>query len=113
MERIDELKIQLIDAIKNSEEYREYHKYQDIINRTPDLKRQIDDYRRQNFYIQNSDEIEDVFIATEELNKRFADLRRQDLAVRYLNTEIAFCSFVRDICTSIADGIDFELDFFY
>lgn len=48
MRRIDELKKEIIHEILNSEEYREYRRLQSEINRTPDLKRQVDEFRMRN-----------------------------------------------------------------
>lgn len=45
MRRIDELKKEIIHEILNSEEYREYRRLQNEIDRIPDLKRQIDEFR--------------------------------------------------------------------
>ena len=49
MRRIDELKKEIIHEILNSEEYREYRRLQSEIDRTPDLKRQVDEFRMRNF----------------------------------------------------------------
>ena len=46
MRRIDELKKEIIHEILNSEEYREYRRLQNEIDRIPDLKRQIDEFRQ-------------------------------------------------------------------
>ena len=54
MRRIDELKKEIIHEILNSEEYREYRRMQNEIDRIPDLKRQIDEFRMKNFMLQNS-----------------------------------------------------------
>lgn len=48
MRRIDELKKEIIHEILNSEEYREYRRLQSEIDRTPDLKRQVDEFRMRN-----------------------------------------------------------------
>ena len=53
MRRIDELKKEIIHEILNSEEYREYRRLQSEIDRTPDLKRQVDEFRMRNFELQN------------------------------------------------------------
>ena len=52
MRRIDELKKEIIHEILNSEEYREYRRLQSEIDRTPDLKRQVDEFRMKNFELQ-------------------------------------------------------------
>ena len=103
MRRIDELKKEIIHEILNSEEYREYRRLQSEINRTPDLKRQVDEFRMRNFELQNSENVPDMFAAMENLNKEYAD--------RYLMTEITFCRFMRDIYKDIAEAVDMDLDF--
>ena len=45
MRRIDELKKEIIHEILNSEEYKEYRRLQAEMDRTPDLKRQVDEFR--------------------------------------------------------------------
>ena len=104
MRRIDELKKEIIHEILNSEEYREYRRLQSEIDRTPDLKRQVDE-------LQNSENVPDMFAAMENLNKEYADMRNQDIVNRYLMTEITFCRFMRDIYKDIAEAVDMDLDF--
>ena len=52
MRRIDELKKEIIHEILNSEEYKEYRRLQAEMDRTPDLKRQVDEFRMKNFELQ-------------------------------------------------------------
>ena len=111
MRRIDELKKEIIHEILNSEEYREYRRLQSEIDRTPDLKRQVDEFRMRNFELQNSENVPDMFAAMENLNKEYADMRNQDIVNRYLMTEITFFRFMRDIYKDIAEAVDMDLDF--
>lgn len=112
MRRIDELKKEIIHEILNSEEYKEYRRLQAEMDRTPDLKRQVDEFRMKNFELQNSQDVPDMFAAMENLNNEYADMRNQDIVNRYLMTEITFCRFVMDIYKDIAEAIDIDLDFF-
>ncbi len=111
MRRIDELKKEIIYEILNSEEYKEYRRLQHEIDRIPDLKRQVDEFRMKNFMLQNSPDEQDLFVAMENLNKEYADMRNQDIVNRYLMTEITFCRYIRDIFKDIAEVIDVDLDF--
>ena len=112
MRRIDELKKEIIHEILNSEEYKEYRRLQAEMDRIPDLKRQVDEFRMRNFELQNSQDVPDMFVAMENLNNEYADMRNQDIVNRYLMTEITFCRFVRDIYKDIVEAIDIDLDFF-
>lgn len=111
MRRIDELKREIIKEILHSEEYKEYRRLQNEIDRQPDLKRQVDEFRMKNFELQNSSDVPDMYSAMESLNEQYADMRNQDVVNRYLMTEITFCRLVRDVCKDIMDSIDIELDF--
>ena len=111
MRRIDELKKEIIHEILNSEEYREYRRLQSEINRTPDLKRQVDEFRMRNFELQNSEVVPDMCAAMENLHKEYANKRNQDIVKRYLMTELTLCRFMRDIYKDIAEAVDMDLDF--
>ncbi len=111
MRRIDELKEELRQAIIDSDEYREYRKLEEYMCTHPDLKRAVDELRRQNFELQYADEVGDVLSATEEMNRRMADVRMQPLVERYLSAEMCLCRMVQDICLSVVDAIDFNMDF--
>ena len=47
MQRIEQLKLELSKAIKESPEYIEYKRLEAIIDKDPNLKRSIDEFRRQ------------------------------------------------------------------
>ena len=105
MQRIEQLKLELSKAIKESPEYIEYKRLEAIIDKDPNLKRSIDEFRRQNFDIQNSGKVDDIFAAQEDLNNRYADMRRQDMS------EVCLCRMVQDICRTVVETIEFDVDF--
>lgn len=111
MHNIDDLKIQLREAIQNSDEYLEFKRLEAVIVRNPDLKRQIDEFRKRNFEIQNVESDIDILEATENLNMQYKDVRRQEMVNRYLNAEVCLCRLVQEICFTVVDAVDFELDF--
>lgn len=111
MGRIDELKDELKSAILESNEYQEYRRLENYIKRNPDLKRAVDELRRRNFELQYSDDVEDVITQTEALNQEFADVRAQAAVNQYLAAEMCLCRLVQEICMSIVETIDFDMDF--
>ena len=111
MQRIEQLKLELSKAIKESPEYIEYKRLEAIIDKDPNLKRSIDEFRRRNYEIQNSGQVEDIFAAQEELNNQYKDMRNQYMVNRYLLAEVCLCRMVQDICRAVVDSIDFDLDF--
>ena len=58
MEKVEELKAELKQAVLDSPEYREYKRLEAEISRDADLKRSVDEFRRQNFEIQYNDDIQ-------------------------------------------------------
>lgn len=111
MSRIEQLKAEIAAVIQESNEYKEYRELAEYISRYPDLKRQVDELRRENFYYQTSDDIEDPIGATAQLDERFADIRRQPMVNRYLSAEMCLCRMVQEICMAVVGAIDFDMDF--
>ena len=107
MQKINQLKAEIADTIKESTEYKEYKRLEAIVNMDPNLKRSIDEFRRRNYEIQ----VEDIFAAQEELNNQYKDMRNQYMVNRYLLAEVCLCRMVQDICRAVVDSIDFDLDF--
>lgn len=111
MSRVDELTHALTQAIIESDEYREYKELEADIMKRPDLKRAVDDFRRENFRLQYSDDVEDVISSTEELNNRYIDVRQQPTVERFLSAEMALCRMVQEVCMTVVGAIDFNMDF--
>ena len=111
MQKINQLKAEIADTIKESTEYKEYKRLEAIVNMDPNLKRSIDEFRRRNYEIQNSGQVEDIFAAQEEVNNQYKDMRNEYMDSRYLLGEVCLCRMVQDICRAVVDSIDFDLDF--
>ena len=112
MRKIDMLKEELQQAIRESDEYKEYKRLEEQIKHNPDIKRTVDELRRNNFELQyNSEDSSEYLRLSEELNKKYEYVRYQECASRFLNAETCLCRLVRDICFSVADAIDFDMDF--
>lgn len=111
MGKIEELKTELIQAVLESPEYREYKRLETEISRDADLKRSVDEFRRRNFEIQYNDEIQNVEECVSQLEEQYADIRGQGLVKNFLTAEICLCRLVQDICISVVDVLDFNVDF--
>ena len=104
MGRIDELKAELIQAVLDSEEYREYKRLEAEVSKNADLK-------RRNFEIQYNDEIQEIDENISQLEAQYADMRNQGLAKSYFSAELCLCRLVQDVCVSLVDAVDFDVDF--
>lgn len=111
MGKIEELKAELKQAVLDSDEYREYKRLEVEVSKNANLKRAIDEFRRQNFEIQYNDEIQDIEENISQLEAKYTDIRNMGLAKSYFAAELCLCRLVQDICVSIVDVVDFDVDF--
>ena len=111
MRDIDRLKYELAEALKSSEEYLNYKKCKDLLAEKPDIERSVDDMRRQTFELQNSEGFDNSFEAIDDFSRRFEIECSQDVANNFLKAELCLCRMVQEICKTIIEDIDFNLDF--
>ena len=111
MSRVEELTKELTEAITDSCEYKRFKEFESEVMKRPDLKRALDDFRRENFRMQYSEDTGDVLSATQELEGHFADIRKQPEVEGYLAAEMELCRMVQEICMSIVEAVDFNMDF--
>jgi len=111
MSEVDRLKCELAEAVKNSEEYENYKKCKDLMDGKPDIERTVNEMRREKFEFQNSEGVDNSFEAIDDLNRRFEFECLQDAAKDFLKAELGLCRMVQDICKTVIEDIDFNLDF--
>ncbi len=113
MGQIEDITNELKNAIHESDEYKEFRELSNIIERYPDIKRAVDDYRRENFFFQYSDDAGDVVAATEDLARRYEDVKKQPYVERYLRAEMCMCRLMQEICMELMNSVEFDTDFLY
>ena len=95
-----------IDKLLKSEEYLKYAEQKERVKQFPDLKKQIDEFRRRNFEMQNSDDM--VFEKIESFEREFSDFRDNPLVADFLEAELAFCRMMQNHYAKVLEAIDFE-----
>lgn len=98
----------LVDTVKDTEQYRAYVREKEKVNRFPDLKEQIDSYRLRNFEIQNMSNDEELFFKMEEFEKEYEKFRENPIVADFLAAELSLCRLIQNINTKITDALDFE-----
>ena len=111
MSEIDRLKNELAEAVKNSEEYLNFIECKRLLAENPETQRTVDEMRRQNFEFQNSEGFDNSSEAIDEICHRYESVSAQDVANEFLNAETCLCRMIQDICKTIIEDIDFNLDF--
>ena len=108
MGRVDTAVKELISAIIDSPEYREFDHQLDIMRENPDLKHQIDEFRHENFVLQRSSKSDELFDKLDEFSKRYEDFRENPLVDSFLDAEVEFCRLIQEINQEIVEAVNFE-----
>jgi len=96
----------LITAILNSREYKAYRVELDKVLQFPELKEQIDEFRKRNYVLQSSEDID--FGKLDRFEKEYEDFRMNPLVSDFLAAELAFCRRMQGLETRVAEKIDFQ-----
>lgn len=96
----------LLSIIKKTNVYREYKKQEEIISRDPQLRERVDQFRANNFRLQNEAGKDNLFLVAEQLCRESAELRRNPEVNAYLDAELALCKMMQTVCRQLIEGID-------
>lgn len=106
MRNMEDAVLIFIDAIKSSEEYLDYVQEKERVKQYPDLKEQIDEFRRRNFELQTREDT--AFEKIEEFEREYDDFRENPLVSSFLAAELAFCRMMQRTNIRVTEAIDFE-----
>jgi cell fate (sporulation/competence/biofilm development) regulator YlbF (YheA/YmcA/DUF963 family) len=106
MEKIEEAVLAYVQAIKETEEYKEYVLQKDKVLQYPVLKSQIDEFRSRSYrmQVQGCDQIEEI----EAFEREYEKFRENTLVADFLAAELAFCRLMQRLNVSVVAGLDFE-----
>ena len=98
----------LLSVIKQTKEYEEFRYQLDKINLQPELHRQIDEFRKENFELQNNTPEDQMLQKSEEFEERYQTFRENPLVNDFLTAETGFCRRMQEINLKITEGLQFE-----
>lgn len=99
----------LLSVIKRSEVYKEYKKQEANLERNPELKERVDQFRADNFRLQNESDRDNLFDVAELLARESSQLRKIPEVNAYLDAELALCKMMQKICRSLTEGIEIHV----
>lgn len=105
MDNVENSVKQLIAAILESDTYKEYDLQRNKVNQNPELRKQIDEFRRRNYELQTHNS---AFDKIDEFEKEFAGFREIPLVSDFLAAELAFCRMMQDVNIKITAALNFE-----
>ncbi|MDR0948919.1 MAG: YlbF family regulator [Lachnospiraceae bacterium] len=106
MNSVDESLKQLILAIRQSKEYEEYHRDIERVKEVPDIMKSLDQFRKQNFEMQNRDDMDLEMI--DQMEQEYQGLMDHPIVSAFLASELALCRLMQEINLALAASIDFE-----
>lgn len=101
----------LAEAIQSSDEYRAYNEAKDAIKGNLELGTKLNEYRIQNFKLQNNTDVEDYFDELDRMEQQFKELKKDPRIMAFLTAELRLCKMIQEINTTIVKLVDLELEF--
>ncbi|MCI9462761.1 MAG: YlbF family regulator [Lachnospiraceae bacterium] len=99
---------QFVEAIKESEIYKEYHIQKEKIKRHPELFERVGEFRQRNYELQTSARGDDLLEKLDAFEREYEEFRANPLVDDFLRAELAFCRMMQRVNVRITAGLDFE-----
>lgn len=108
MNEVDEVVQQIIGAVRNSRTYLEFEKQKEIMKQDPELKAKVDEYREENFRLQNAPD--DAYAAErmEAFADKYASFIEQPKVSAFLDAELNLCRMIQEATDAVIDSLNFE-----
>ena len=98
---------QLIREIRKSNEYNQFRRLEAKISQEPELKEQVDAYRRKRFELQNAAEDTGELL---QMEKDYEELLAKSVVHEFLVSEQKLMMMMQNILLSITDAVDLDLE---
>lgn len=109
--RVDELAVELAQAVLESEEYKNFLRCKTEIAKNPQLYQAVNELRRHNFELQNSEDVVDMYDEVAKIYDRYAYIRTSIVANQFLRAELSVCRMIQDIQRKLLENLEFDVDF--
>ena len=110
LEEMKDAMQQFLIALKETETYRNYERYKELLIMNPDLKKRVDAYREKNFVFQQQCNEDVIFEEVDHLVNEMEELRRDPLVHEFLKDELAYCKMVQNIRDYFLNAISVDFD---
>ena len=111
MSQVQQKLEELIEAIRESAEYKEYHEAKASLKRDSLLAAKADEFRRRNFELQNNMADEKLYDAVEEIRREYEELCSRKEMDDFLQAENRYCRLLRRVNQQILENADFDIRF--
>ncbi len=95
-------------VICGTDAYKKYVMQLTRLKQNPELYKQVNDYRKLNFEMQNAAQVDDLFDKMDYFEKEYKQFRENVIVDDFLTAELALCRMMQEINALIVDGLNFE-----
>lgn len=106
MDKINQDIEELLSSIRRSEAYVEYKKQEAILYDFPELAERVNQFRADNFRLQEEANSGDLFQVVEKIADESAQLRSIPEVNAYLDAELALCKLMQKVCRTLTEGVE-------
>ena len=99
---------QFVKEICGTDVYKKYVMQLTRLKQNPELSKQVNDYRKLNFEMQNAAQVDDLFDKMDYFEKEYKQFRENVIVDDFLTAELALCRMMQEINALIVDGLNFE-----
>lgn len=100
---------ELMEAIRTSREYMDFEEKKQEIAQHPELRGQIDDFRRKIYLLQNSDASFDLMEDMGRMFRERTELYKNTLIADYLKAELRICRILQKVSMEVMNATDVEI----
>lgn len=97
-----------VKAIKDTAVYKKYCEQLERLKRNPEQYRQVNEFRRRNFEIQNTAQKDELFDKMDAFEQEFEKFREDPVVDEFLRAELAFCRMMQEVNLYITEAVNFE-----
>lgn len=105
MDTIEKKVEELVEVLKESNEYQNFQDARKQVDLVPGLEEKIRKFCWENYELQSSDEA-NLYERIEEFEAQYAELRRNPVVEKYLEQELRMCRILQEINARIMDVIE-------
>ncbi len=103
----------LSDAILQSEQYKNYLYYKELLEREPQLCNLVNDIRRKNFFVQNTADFssDEASHELEKFKDEYELAKSNEIAYNFFAAELTMCRIIQEVNYKLIKGLDFDISF--
>ena len=107
--QVEECTRELLNAILESREYRDFLKIKEKVSENPELRKKINAFRRHNFEVQNSAEVLDMYDEIDKMYKEYEEFRKNILVDEFLKRELRVCRMIQQVSVELISAVDLDI----